>query len=303
MTAPRREPTADAPLGSRFDRQGKRPSRAPHRRLRAVFSWGLTSLAVAVVPALYDAWWWLVWRTSRVDDRLTDAVRAAIQRHGRAVGVLWHDEVFGVAYAYRRLPTYTLASAGTFGRIVTALLERHGQRVFRGGGSAGGSSRRRPVLLKILRHLDDAPAPYLLGLTVDGSHGPPYRLKAGAVVAARRLRAPVFCFRVWWSRGLRWRGWDRSGLPLPFGRIALRATGPYWIDPDADAAERERFRDHLEQELLELTDRVHEQLGDPPLRARFPADYDRRWFDLAWGLALGPHDLSSTAPPWAAARG
>lgn len=278
----------------------KRRRVRPMKRARRWLAARLVGLAAAVLPRLYVAYMWLVEVTSRHDDRLTTLLLGCRARHDRAVAVLWHQEVFTVAYNYRHFHGHTLASISDFGRVITALLERCNFVVFRGG--SGSRSRKRAVLQDLINHMK-AERGVIYGLTVDGSQGPVYRVKPGGAAVARACRAPVVAVRTWYRRGITLPTWDRTQIPLPFNRGVTLASGPYWIPPDADDAALEAFRAHLEAELLELTARAYEALGDgapqPPYWG-FPAGWRSRWDGERPGRKHGAHDLDPDhPPPWA----
>ena len=71
--------------------------------------------------------------------------------------------------------------------------------VFRGG--SGSKSRRRDVLGDLIEHMETTPR-VIYGLTVDGSQGPVYRMKLGAVAIARACRCPIVLVRTHYTRGL-----------------------------------------------------------------------------------------------------
>ncbi len=280
------------------------PMRTPRlaKRVRRWLAKRGIALAALVLPRLYLAYMWLVRVTSRHETRRFDELIAgSLERHDRAVGVLWHQEVFSVAYNYRHFHPHTLASVSDFGEIISALLRRCTFVVFRGG--SGSNSRRRDVLQDLIEYMLATPQ-VVYGLTVDGSQGPVYRIKPGCVAIARACRAPVVLVRTYYRRGITLRSWDRSQIPLPFNRRITLASGPYWIAPDADAAACEAFRAHLEGELLELTARVAEQLtGDRGPYWSFPRDWAARWRHDQIGIPFGPHDLRpDDPPPWAHRR-
>jgi lysophospholipid acyltransferase (LPLAT)-like uncharacterized protein len=189
---PRPARAEDAPQGSAYDAAHRRHSRTRWRALRGWFTWRLVGLVALVVPLAYRAYAWLAWR--RVDDRLTGPVDAALERHGRVVAAVWHDEVFMVGLGYRQFDPVTLASTGSLGRVITAVMEGQGFRVYRGGSSRHGTRRRDRVLIRMLRYLRDQERVFV-GLTVDGSFGPRYQLKAGVLTMARTLRAPIYLMR------------------------------------------------------------------------------------------------------------
>lgn len=257
------------------------------------------------LPRLYVAYMWLVDATSRKNDALLDELLlGSLERHDRAVAVLWHQEVFSVAYNYRRFRGHTLASVSDFGQVITRMLALCNYTVFRGG--SGSKSRRTSVLRQLIAHMKSSPR-VIYGLTVDGSRGPVHRVKPGCVAIARACRAPIVIVRTWYRYGITVPSWDRTQIPLPFNRKLTLAAGPYWIPPDADEVTVEAFRLHIENELLELTYRSFLAIGSPD-RAKsrwgFPPEWTPRWPAHRLGAPLGPFDLDlDHPPPWAFAIG
>lgn len=289
------------PEGSRYEAEHdyRRP-RALHRRVRAAISRPLVTALAGVIPWVYTLYMRFVWWTSTVDDQ-GHALYEAMARHDRMVNVLWHQEVFTVGWAYRQHTPHTLASTAHFGRIITRILERCGYQVFR-GGSSKAKVRQRDVLLSMVRHMQET-EDVLYGITVDGSTGPAYQLKPGALLIAKACRAPIYLLRTWASRRITLSTWDRSAIPLPFGRITIFAQGPYWVPPDCKGEELERIRAHIEHELRELAVHAREvvdRLDPAPPLAGFPPGWRRRWVPGLPGLRYGPHDLRpDDPPPWA----
>jgi lysophospholipid acyltransferase (LPLAT)-like uncharacterized protein len=239
--------------------------------------------------------------SSHHDDRLTELLVGLADRHDRAVAVLWHQEVFTVAYNYRHFGGHTLASVSDFGDVIDGMLRRCNFVVFRGG--SGSRSRKREVLPALIDHMLTTRR-VIYGLTVDGSQGPVFRMKPGGALIAHACRAPVVAVRTWYKRGITLRTWDRSQIPLPFNRRLTLAAGPYWIPPDADAEALEAFRAHLERELLDLTARSYAIVGRPAEEAGrrwgFPENWRPRWAPDQVGSKHGPYDLDPDhPPPWA----
>lgn len=276
----------------------------PGKRLRRWAAARSIRLAAIVLPWLYVAYMWLVEVTSRHEEGLRDLLVGCADRHDRAVAALWHQEVFTVAFNYRNYHGHTLASISDFGEVITALLRRCNFVVFRGG--SGSRSRRRSVVVdEMIAHMRATPR-VIYGITVDGSQGPPFRMKSGAAAIARACQAPVVLVRTWYRRGILLNTWDHTQVPLPFNHRVTLGAGPYWIAPDADDTALQAFTTHLEEELLELTARAYEHLGADPLTARrdFPPDWRPRWAPGALGRKLGPYDLDlDHPPPWAHRRG
>src|SRR5262249_11965208 len=179
---------------------------------RALMGFGLRT-----VPYLYVAYMWLVYRTSHVEE-LGPNPAIARREFGRGVFALWHDEVFFVAYSFGKYRPDTLASQGDSGAIIARMLEVCHFNVFRGGSSSGDQRRSTEVVRDMIDRLRRWPG-VVYGITTDGSKGPVYRMKRGAVRIAIEGAAPVIVEKTWCKRYFRLPTWDRTLVPLPFNHI------------------------------------------------------------------------------------
>jgi lysophospholipid acyltransferase (LPLAT)-like uncharacterized protein len=233
--------------------------------LRGVVVPPLMAVAVAVVPRLYLLYMRLVYATSRVTPNDFARMKEIARAGGGVVGLLWHEEVFTVAFAYPWLGIlpHTLASVGRSGEIITRMLELCGYVVFRGGSSRKSSRRRGDVLHEMIEHMR-ARRDVIYGITVDGSQGPAYRMKRGGVVIARECGRPVALVRTWYRRCVRLPSWDRTAIPLPWNEIVYYLAGPFRVPDDAATEEGlARFLLCLEDELIEMAARSYAELGQP----------------------------------------
>lgn len=235
------------------------------RKVRPVFSRRLARLAVLIVPPIYMAYMRLVWATSRVDGEDFLRLKEIVAQHNGAVGLLWHEEVLTVAYGYYYLGfrAHTLASVGESGETITRLLTRCGYVVFRGGSTTHRSRRRLGILKAMIAHMKSTDQ-VIYGLTVDGSKGPPYRMKTGGIIIARECNKPVILARTWYKHSLRLPTWDRMAVPLPFNHIRYYLRGPYFVPQGThDEAEFDAFHRRLEDDLIDLAGQSYDDMGQP----------------------------------------
>jgi lysophospholipid acyltransferase (LPLAT)-like uncharacterized protein len=268
--------------------------------MRRAIGRALVRLAVAVLPRIYLAYMWLVWRTSRVE--IVGVSPHDVRAHyGKQVIVLWHEEVFFVAYAFRQFRPSTLASRGDFGELVTRMLELCDFEVFRGGSSAGRSRRSPEVVREMIEHMR-ANRGILYGLTVDGSNGPRYRAKPGAAKIAAVCRAPMLVEKTWCRWRIRLPNWDRTIIPLPFNHIVHVFAGPYLPPADVDRPRPfKEFAREMERELWRLTEYVwrrYEGTSREP-RAALPPGWSPPAEDppLVRPFAGVPEPLAATKSP------
>ncbi len=237
---------------------------------------GLVQLAKYTVPYVYFAYFWFVWATSKIID-LSSPLDEALSEHGRGfVGAVWHQDVLCVPWVYKRLRPQTIASVGDSGEVITRLLELCNYTVFR-GGSSKRESRRKKVLAEFIDHLRKLERP-AVGITVDGSSGPAYRMKTGIIVMAMKIQTPVYVVRIWCKRRILLRTWDRMVFPLPFNKIVIMAEGPFELPDDLEQKEVFKgFHRYVENQLLETTYKCFNLLDrsvDERLLARFPEGWE-----------------------------
>ena len=205
----------------------------------------------------------LVWATSRVEAHDFVNLKQIITQHNGAVGLLWHEEVMTVAFGYYYLGfrPHTLASLGESGEVIARMLKLCGFVVFRGGSTTGRSRRREGTLQEMIDHMrthDEV----IYGLTVDGSKGPPYRMKTGGLIIARECGKPIVLARTWYKRCLRLPTWDRMAVPLPFNVIGYYLRGPYLVPESAHTEEGlAQFRLELENDLIDLAAESYDDMG------------------------------------------
>ena len=239
--------------------------RQARRRLQRLLSHGLSRFAALVVPWLYLFYMRFVWATSRVEPHDFPRLHDISAEHNGAVALLWHEEVMTVAYGYDYLGLrgHTLASVGAAGEVITRMLRLCNFVVFRGGTTTGRSRRREGVLQEMIDYMRTTDG-VIYGLTVDGSRGPPYRMKTGGIVIARECGKPVVLARTWYKRMLRLPTWDRMAVPLPFNVIGYYLRGPYGVPPSAQTeAGLDAFRLELENDLIDLAACSYDDMGQP----------------------------------------
>ena len=244
------------------ERRGwRRVRHALKPRLTRPLQW----LAERTLPRLFVIYMRLVWATSRIEVNDFPRAHEIGREHGGFVGLVFHEEVLMTAYGYPQigLQLHTVASVGDAGAVIARALELCGFHVFR-GGTASRASRRRPMVLRaMIKHMQ-ARDDVLYGITVDGSKGPAYMLKGGSIAIARACKKPIIHARIWSSRTLRLKTWDRTAIPLPFGTIEFHLRGPFFA-PDASEgrARAEQFRLQMECELIELAGHSHDSFSQP----------------------------------------
>lgn len=135
-----------------------------------------------------------------------------------SVVILWHNRLFAAPEFFRRnFPKRrlsTLISASKDGAWLAAFVRKLGMFPIRGSRHKRGPQAVREMLGA---HREG----YDIAVTPDGSRGPIYDMKPGAVSIALKVGAPIILFSLNFSRAWRLKSWDGFYLPLPFSRIEV----------------------------------------------------------------------------------
>jgi lysophospholipid acyltransferase (LPLAT)-like uncharacterized protein len=160
--------------------------------------------------------------------------------------ILWHNRLFLAGEWHQRFrkkrKCYGLISGSRDGAWLETFYGWAGIRAIRGSRNRRGSQATRE-LIRLVKDGNDA------GITPDGSRGPKYQAKSGALLIARASRSPVVLLSFSYSWAIRLKSWDQFVIPLPFSKIRVRT---------ALLANEELFR---ERDLEEATKRVEHLLA------------------------------------------
>ncbi len=205
---------------------------------------------VSAVAGLISIWVRLVHRTSRIDSEGWEAVARLVEIHGAVIVVIWHQRLLMGHYGFDLAagPICTLTSDARAGRLAGEMMGKSGFETMPMPRKSGGAAAMRSVL-KSLR------AGQSIGIAPDGPRGPARISKATPVQWARATGKPVVGFAFSARNFVSLPLWDRSMLPLPFTRIALRwAVWDREIGARLDPAEAEAAARDLDFFLNALTD-------------------------------------------------
>jgi lysophospholipid acyltransferase (LPLAT)-like uncharacterized protein len=179
------------------------------------------------------------------------------------IGTLWHGNQFLIApIRPSDVPVRILISNHRDGEITARVAQRFGAGTVRGSG--GGRSTRWlrkggvGAFLELRASLDEG---YTVILTADATRGAARRAGLGVIALAKASGRAIVGIGIAASRRIVVNSWDRTVLPLPFGRIAVVATPVIWVPADASDALMEDKRRELEEALNAATDRAYQIAG------------------------------------------
>jgi lysophospholipid acyltransferase (LPLAT)-like uncharacterized protein len=214
---------------------GKRPD-SPHHQ-----SFGLKTF-LSPLGILYRLWTLSIRLSYKDEDG-----RAEMKNTTEPVTIiLWHNRLFLAGEWHQRFrkkrKCYGLISGSRDGAWLETFYGWAGIRAIRGSRNRRGSQATRE-LIRLVKDGNDA------GITPDGSRGPKYQAKSGALLIARASRSPVVLLSFSYSWAIRLKSWDQFVIPLPFSKIRVRTA----LLPN-----EELFR---ERDLEEATKRVEHLLA------------------------------------------
>jgi lysophospholipid acyltransferase (LPLAT)-like uncharacterized protein len=159
---------------------------------------------------------------------------------------LWHNRLFITAEIFRRYrqgrPIYALISPSKDGAWLEAFFSLVGIQAVR-GSSSKLAREAVTALVEVMRAGND------IGITPDGPRGPIYEFKAGGLLVARRVQAPLLLLGCAYDSSWQLGSWDRFHLPKPFSSVHVYCQEI----PSATLADREASAAALQLRLLEMS--------------------------------------------------
>lgn len=216
-------------------------------------------LALAVVPPLVWALFWLLGRTWRFE---TIAEEGAIplpygEGAGARIFCFWHQCVLPCAVYFRRTHATILISQSFDGELITRTLRLFGFHAVR-----GSSSRSARQGLRGLVHVVEEGGPAIF--TADGPRGPIYRTKMGPLKLAQLTGAPIGAFHLQPKHAWVINSWDRFLVPMPFTRIVVSWSRYTQVAADLPQGQLEAKREELNAAIERARLRALAHLGKMP---------------------------------------
>jgi lysophospholipid acyltransferase (LPLAT)-like uncharacterized protein len=167
------------------------------------------------------------------------------------VVAFWHRSM-GIGWYLHKINIAALVSQSKDGDVLANILKKWNYFVVRGSSSSGGKEA-----LSLMVELTNKK--YSLAITPDGPKGPAEKMKAGAVITAKRSNVPLFLVGIGIKKKVVMKSWDKFEVPVPFTKVNVIYSDPIWIDKTADKEkvsskieECENLLNNLQKEALKL---------------------------------------------------
>lgn len=138
-----------------------------------------------------------------------------------------------------------LTSKSKDGDLLAKVLKNWKYRVIRGSSSTGGD-----VALGIM--IDYAKNKSSITITPDGPRGPRHKLKAGAVITAKKSGLPLILAGVGFKKKRSLSSWDQFDVPSMFTKSKIIYSNPVYVSSDLSYEETSRVIEQCEEKLNAL---------------------------------------------------
>ena len=199
-----------------------------------------SSLVQRTLAAIFSTYLRFVRATMRWSHQDRERVEAIWARGGGVIICLWHANIplSPFAWEYREgiQEMRALISRSADGEFIALTMEKLGVPAIRGSRKKLSNPAKEKGGAEALREMAGwVRSGGAIAITPDGPKGPARIMGEGAPLLAKLTRAPVLMLGIACRPCLRLPSWDRSVLPLPFGKASFVWDGPYQLDREADA--------------------------------------------------------------------
>ncbi|HSD64321.1 MAG TPA: lysophospholipid acyltransferase family protein [Ignavibacteriaceae bacterium] len=157
----------------------------------------------------------------------------------------WHGTMLLPWYLNRDKNFAGLTSKSKDGDLLAKILKKWNYTVLRGSSSEGGD-----IALGLM--VDFAKNGYSIAITPDGPKGPPYKLKAGAVVSAKKSHLPLVLVGIGFKKKWFLKSWDSFQIPKFFTMVNVIYSDPVYVSENLGREETSQIIKDCEKKLNEL---------------------------------------------------
>ncbi len=152
-----------------------------------------------------------------------EAVDELIAGKKNFVVAFWHGSMMVGWYLHRGMNCAALVSKSKDGDVLAHILSKWKFKVVRGSSHIGGKEAL-DIMLNLTRQN------YSLTITPDGPTGPVRKMKAGAVITAKKSKIPLLLLGIGIKNKFVLKSWDNFEIPKPFSQITAVYSQPMYIE-------------------------------------------------------------------------
>lgn len=136
----------------------------------------------------------------------------------------FHGEQFILVFTHKYDNIVIMTSLSRDGELQTKILKKFGYDIVRGSASKKGASSGTLALIEKIKSGKSC------ALTVDGPHGPAFKVKPGVIFIAQKTLCPIVPVRVYVKRKIQLKNWDKYIIPLPLCSAYIIYGKPIYIN-------------------------------------------------------------------------
>ena len=197
--------------------------------------------------------------------RLRESVdpRTIVDEDAPFIVTFWHGQhLMGPFIRPKDMELVAMFSKSADAELNARVAEKLGLMTVRGSGGRG--SRAKPekggarALLTLKNALKKGQSTSMIA---DIAHGKAREAGEGIILLAKLSGRPIIPVAYAFSRNhVLEKSWDKTAIPLPFGRSIIVCGENIWVDPDADEKQLEEKRMELTRQLNEATAKAYAAL-------------------------------------------
>ncbi|MFQ0812677.1 hypothetical protein AVM02_04670 [Brucella anthropi] len=243
---------------------GKRRKQGIAKRLWRRFRGPLTQSAVvkSVLVWLITVYFKFVYLTN---PRLKESVdpQAVVGQDDPFIVTFWHGQhLMGPFIRPKGIEIVAMFSRSADAELNARVAEKLGLVTVRGSGGRGTRSKPEKGGARALLTLKNAlKKGQSASMIADIAHGKAREAGEGIILLAKLSGRPIIPVAYAFSRNhVLEKSWDKTAIPLPFGRSIIVRGENIWVDPDADETQLEEKRMELTRQLNDATAKAHAAL-------------------------------------------
>ena len=191
-------------------------------------------------------------KTLRITEKNRSVINELEKANKNYVLAFWHGSMLLPWYVHRGKKMIALISKSKDGDLLARVLKNWKYGVIRGSSSTGGD-----VALGIM--VDYGKNKHSITITPDGPRGPRHKLKAGAVIAAKKSGLPLILTGVGIQNKRSLNSWDSFSIPKLLTKATLIYSDPIYISKDSTYEETSKIIDDCEIKMNTLQEEAENQ--------------------------------------------
>lgn len=183
--------------------------------------------------------------TLRIEKKNYEHIEKLKKENKNYILAFWHGTMLLPWFVHRNERNAALISKSKDGDLLAKVLRKWNYLVIRGSSSSGGD-----IALSIM--IDYAKNKNSVFITPDGPRGPEKKMKAGAVITAKKSGLPLVLAGAGFNKKRNLKSWDKFNVPGFFSRARIVYSEPVFIDAGLDYKSTSEMIIFCENKLNEL---------------------------------------------------